>query len=110
MFSLYVFFFLLPTAKGAIPPQKRHRLSYYCFSYLHLEHLTFVESHLERVALASAGFARRIYCLFFSDLHGQILPRVRHKRSSLLFCFVFSLFWCRRLAFDIVSFIGRRPF
>jgi hypothetical protein len=84
----YTFFFLLPTAKGAIPP-KRQRLSYYCFSYLHLEHLTIVESHLERVALASTGFARRIYSLFFFSIHRQMLPSVRHKRSSLLFCFFF---------------------
>ncbi|QQK44067.1 hypothetical protein Pdw03_7968 [Penicillium digitatum] len=39
----------------------RPRLSHYYFSSRQLKHFTFVESHLERIALASAGFARRFF-------------------------------------------------
>lgn len=83
MFSSYAFFFFTST-EGAIPP-KRDRLSY-CFSYLHLEHLKLVESHLERV-LASAGFARCIYCLF-SDPFQESTQKI-----IVIVFFVFFLFF-----------------
>jgi hypothetical protein len=97
MFSSYAFFFFTST-EGAIPP-KRDRLSY-CFSYLHLEHLKLVESHLERV-LASAGFARCIYCLFFDPFQEST-----QKIIVIVFFLLFLLLFFGAGALLLISFLS----
>jgi hypothetical protein len=94
----------LPTTENDI--YDIHREFPISLSSLHWERLTLVELHLERVGLTPASFARCIYSDSVSRSHRQISSKEwTTKKDTCSFCF-----WFRRLDFDLVSFMGRRPF